>query len=207
MTSDRVSIDRVTVPQNPLEGGVWLNEPPSWRLEDGIPEVATGQDTDFWRVTHYGFVRDNGHFYHHTLLEQDSFVAELRFSGEYQRLYDQAGLMLRLDDQNWIKAGIEYTDGKQHLSVVVTRERSDWSVLVLEDAPEWVWLRLIRRDTAVHVHYSLDGQHYTMLRLAYLPDAARVQVGPMCCSPQGQGFRAWFADFKVGPLEGFELHP
>jgi len=185
---------------------VWLHEPPNWRLEDGVLEVTTGQDTDFWRVTHYGFVRDNGHFYHHTLLEQDSFVAELRFSGHYQHLYDQAGLMLRLDDQNWIKAGIEYTDGKQHLSVVVTRERSDWSVMPLEDPPEWVWLRLIRQDTAVHVQYSLDGQRYTLLRLAYLPDAARVQLGPMCCSPQGQGFRVRFADFKVGPLEGFELH-
>ena len=41
--------------------------------------------------------------------------------------------MLRLDARNWIKCGIEYTDGMMHFSVVVTRGVSDWSVIPLPD--------------------------------------------------------------------------
>ena len=39
----------------------WLNEPPSWQEEDGGLSVVTGDKTDFWRTTHYGFIRDDGH--------------------------------------------------------------------------------------------------------------------------------------------------
>ena len=39
----------------------WLNEPPSWREEGGVLSISTGEKTDFWRTTHYGFIRDDGH--------------------------------------------------------------------------------------------------------------------------------------------------
>src|SRR5258708_22266691 len=42
----------------------WYNEPPSWTEEGGKLTVTTGPKTDFWRKTHYGFVRDNWHFYY-----------------------------------------------------------------------------------------------------------------------------------------------
>ena len=38
--------------------------------------------------------------------------------GQYHELYHQAGLMIRIDDQNWIKAGIEFLNGKQSVSAV-----------------------------------------------------------------------------------------
>ena len=108
----------------------WLNEPPEWSVDDDLLSVTTGERTDFWRETHYGFVRDNGHFFY-TETEGD-FSAEATFSAEYEHLYDQAGLMLRLNERYWIKAGVEYSDGERLLSTVVTRERSDWSVTSLD---------------------------------------------------------------------------
>ena len=57
-------------------------------------------------------------------------------------------------------------EGVYNVSVVVTRDVSDWSVTALAGAPEWLWLRLERRGGAVEVHYSLDGMAYTMARLA-----------------------------------------
>ncbi len=76
----------------------WLNEPPEWRAEEGRLSVTTGLRTDFWRRTHYGFIRDNGHFYYQAI-DRD-FTAKVRIGGEYQALYDQAGLMIRIDAEH-----------------------------------------------------------------------------------------------------------
>lgn len=180
----------------------WLNPPPHYQDGETLT-VVTGDHTDFWRETHYGFIRDDGHLYYQEV--SGDFSAEVCFRGEYQALYDQAGLMLRLDEKNWIKAGIEYTDGLQHLSAVVTRDYSDWSVLPLPDAPQAIWLRLTRRGSAVQVQYSLEGTQWHMLRLAYLP-LGPAWVGPMCCSPQRAGFVARFSGFKIGEPITEELH-
>jgi hypothetical protein len=83
----------------------WLNEPPAWTFEDGRLEVTTGHQTDFWRVTHYGFIRDDGHVYGQNVT--GDCITSVRFSGDYRHLYDQAGLMVRLDEKNWIKAGYD----------------------------------------------------------------------------------------------------
>ena len=173
----------------------WYNEPPAWSLSGQTIHITTGPKTDFWRKTHYGFIRDNGHFYYQEVA--GDFVAEVKFSGQYQSLYDQAGLMLRLDEANWLKCGIEYVDGVQQASVVVTRDFSDWSVAPLPGNPASLWLRLTRQGQSVEIHYSLDGEHDSLLRVAYLPMAERVQVGPMAASPEGDGFSVAFEGFVV----------
>jgi len=173
----------------------WLNEPPAWQARAVRLEATTASKSDFWRKTNYGFIRDNGHFYYQEV--QGDFSVELRVSGRYEALYDQAGLMLRVDEENWIKTGIEFFDGRQHASAVVTREFSDWSVVVLEDYPPCIWLRVTRKNEAVEIFYSLDGQKYSLLRLAYLVPAALTLVGPMCASPDGPGFTTVFEGFQV----------
>ena len=187
----------------PLDGLNWLNPPPKCSLEGGVLTAETGDRTDFWRETFYGFVRDNGHF-GFTEISGD-FSAEVSFQGEYTELYDQAGIMVRSDAETWLKAGVEYTDAQQHLSVVATRGVSDWSVLPLAVPPAEIRLRLTRLGSAVLVQALLDGD-YTMLRLAALTDAERLQVGVMCCSPQRSGFRVTFRNFDVGAPVVSDLH-
>lgn len=182
----------------------WYNQPPYWNLKADALEVLTGDRTDFWRETFYGFTRDDGHFFYQQVV--GDFTVEVGFAGNYQHLYDQAGLMLRLDERNWIKAGIEFTDGGQHLSAVVTRDFSDWSVMPLVSNPSKIGLRLTKHGSAVRVQYSLDGSSWAMLRLAYLPNAPTVQVGMMCCSPQRSGFEVRFEGFKVMEAISRELH-
>ncbi len=111
----------------------WLNEPPAWERRGDDLVVTAGPKTDFWRTTHYGFVRDNGHFW--SRLWAGDFVAEVKVTGDYRDLYDQAGLMVRLDETVWLKCGVEFVDGVQQASAVVTRDHSDWSVAPLPGNP------------------------------------------------------------------------
>jgi uncharacterized protein len=178
----------------------WLNEPPEWSAEGKEIRLITGSKTDFWRKTHYGFIRDNGHFYYERIV--GDFVAEVTFRGEYTALYDQAGLMVRVDEQTWLKTGIEFVDGVQNLSAVVTRDFSDWSVIPLDVAPSEVTLRISRHLNAFTIDFRLPGTDWRMLRLTYLADDPQTLVGPMAASPDGDGFRATFTDWRLEPRAG-----
>lgn len=173
----------------------WLNESPDWNERDHIITVTAAPKTDFWRKTHDNGLRDNGHFYYQTV--SGDFRAEVKVTGQYEALYDHAGMMVRLDEATWLKCGVEMFNGAPLASVVVTRDTSDWSVVPSQAAPPSVWLRVVRHGATVEVHYSVDGQQYTMLRQATLTDAATVSVGIMCASPTGDGFTATFEGFVV----------
>jgi regulation of enolase protein 1 (concanavalin A-like superfamily) len=173
----------------------WYNEPPQWSVQERTIVVQAGATTDFWRLTHDGGLRDSGHFYfqRHT----GDFQATVKVVGQYIALYDQAGLMIRIDEANWLKCGIEFVDGIQHISAVVTREYSDWSLIRPEQNPAALWLKLDRKGATVEVSYSLDGQTYHLFRQAYLSQVETVDVGVMCASPVGGGFAVTFEDFAL----------
>lgn len=176
----------------------WFSEPRRWSAAGDRIDVSVDAGTDFWRKTHYGFIRDNGHFGYVEVA--GDFEATVKVVGAYRDLYDQAGLMLRSNEAHWIKTGIEYVHGVQYVSAVVTNDFSDWSVAPLAGSPLAIWLRLVRKAEAVEIFYSLDGEAYTLLRIAYLPPAPSIAVGVMCAAPDGQGFDAAFEHFQIQPL-------
>ena len=108
--------------------------------------------------------------------------------------------MLRIDHENYIKAGIEFVDGKYNLSTVVTHRTSDWSVIELDRAVPFIWIKAVRRRDAVEVFYSFDDKKYTLMRNAWMQDNTPVQVGPMAACPDGEGFEAVFEHFQVRHL-------
>jgi regulation of enolase protein 1 (concanavalin A-like superfamily) len=126
-----------------------------------------------------------------------NFQAQVKVVGAYRDLYDQAGLMLRLDEANWLKCGIEFYEGAQYVSAVVTRDYSDWALASLPPNPAALWLRLARQGTDIQVHYSLDGATYALLRHAYFPPAEQLQIGVMAASPTGAGFEVSFEGFSI----------
>lgn len=177
----------------------WFNEPQTWKIES--PSLFTMQvppQTDYWRITHYGFTVDDAPFYYATY--GGEFEAKVKITGEYVTTFDQMGLMLRIDHENWIKTGIEFVNGKQNVSTVVTHKTSDWSVVELEEAPKSIWIKAVRRLDAVEILYSLDDKKYTMLRMCWLQDNVPVMVGLMGASPDGAGFKAIFENFTVTQL-------
>lgn len=180
----------------------WRHEPPFHAIEGTTVRVRTGENGDYWRETFYDFVHDDGHFLSASV--DGDFTATAGVSGRYEALYDQGGLMIRIDEATWIKAGIEYADGAPNLSVVTTLGRSDWSQIRLDDAPETIELRLSRLGGAVRVDYRTGGG-WRMVRLAPFP-AGPARVGLMCCSPTRSGFEIEFTDFQIGAPIGRDLH-
>ena len=183
----------------------WINEPPSHREDSGVLSVSTGKETDWWNNTFYGFKHLSGHFRATPVTGDFSLTAT--FSAPYATLYDQAGAMLRVDDDNWLKCGVEFTDGRKNFSVVVTRDdQSDWSVMAIEGAVGApVTLRLTRHAEALRVEVEADGK-FRLVRLAYLDMPGTVDAGPMCCSPIGENLPVTFHSVTFGEPIDRDLH-
>ncbi|MCS0630326.1 DUF1349 domain-containing protein [Telluria mixta] len=188
----------------PFTHCTWHNKPPIYRIDNGTLHVVTGENTDFWRITNYGFIRDNGHFF--GAPATDGFTAQVRVRAAFSELYDQAGLMVRIDEQRWIKAGVEFSDGQALLSTVLTNGTSDWAVAPAPSFGDSFWLRVTVDVGVIRVQYSADGNTWPMLRLAPFPAAPRYLVGPMCCTPQRAGLEVSFSEFALGPALGKDLH-
>lgn len=177
----------------------WLNEPQEWQQEaENSLSMFVTPKTDFWRRTHYGFIVDDGPFCYVDM--GGEWEMSMKITGDYQSRYDQMGLMIRKDEETWIKAGIEYVDEKMNLSAVVTHRTSDWSMRELPQAPRSIWLKAVRRLDAITLLYSLDGMSYSMFRLAYFPAHTPVKVGMMAASPDGHGFHALFEEIEIKHL-------
>lgn len=172
----------------------WFNQPPVWQAQGDVITITAAPKTDFWRKTHAGFIKDDGHFYYRTI--SGDFTTEIKVSGKYRDLYDQAGLMLRLNDEHWLKCGVEFVEGQQYASAVVTHDYSDWSVVAIPNPPT-LWLRLKRHHETVEVSFSLDGANFNMMRQAYFQPVESLQIGMMMCAPIGGGFEATFEKFVV----------
>jgi regulation of enolase protein 1 (concanavalin A-like superfamily) len=176
----------------------WFNEPQKWVVKDNTLQMHVTPQSDYWRISHYGFTVDDAPFYYTTY--GGEFEAKVKLSATYKTRYDQMGLMIRSDHENWVKTGVEFVDGKFNISTVVTHKTSDWSVIQLEKVPPYIWIKVVRRLDAIEVYHSYDDKTYTMSRTAYLEDNKPVMVGLMAASPDGQGFDAKFEHFSVKHL-------
>lgn len=181
-----------------LEKMQWFNEPENWRIENGTLVMDVTPQSDYWRVSHYGFTVDDAPFLY--TLRGGEFEVKVKISGKYKERFDQAGLMLRIDKENYVKAGIEFVDGKYNLSAVVTHGTSDWSVIKLDEPVDFVWIKAVRRLDAVEIFYSFDDKEYTMMRNCRMQDNTPIMVGTMAACPDGNGFEATFEEFKIKHL-------
>lgn len=182
----------------------WHNEPRHWSLSEHGLTVRSDEKSDFWRDTCYDFTRDSGHFFGQAW--QGDFTASLRVQGRYEELYDQAGIMVRIDEKNWIKAGIEMSDGAACIGSVLTVDRSDWSTSHYASDPSDFYLRVTVQAGVLRLQSSTDGLRWPLLRLCPFPKAAAYAVGPMLCTPERSGLEATFSDFQIGPPNGKALH-
>lgn len=187
-----------------FETCTWLNEPLNWAIAGGVLNMTTEKGSDFWRKTHYGFTRDSGHFFGSR--REGDFSATLCIEGDYTDLYDQAGIMVRVDETAWVKAGIELSDGEACLGSVLTVGQSDWATSVYAGESSRVFLRVTVEKGVLRIQWSPDGLRWPLLRLCPFPQAPAYLVGPMACSPEGAGLNVRFSEFHIEAPMGKALH-
>lgn len=178
-----------------LEKMNWFNEPSGWEISGKTLTMDVTPKSDYWRISHYGFTVDDAPFYYAEY--GGEFEAKVKISGDYKVRFDQAGMMIRIDHENYIKTGIEFVDGKYNLSTVVTHHTSDWSVISLDKPVEYIWIKAVRRLDAIEIFYSFDDKEYIMMRNAWMAANCPVKIGMFAACPDGEGFKATFSDFKV----------
>ena len=176
----------------------WFNEPTKWEIKNNSLTMNVTPLSDYWRISHYGFTVDDAPFLY--TLRGGEFEVKVKVTGDYTARFDQAGLMLRIDHENYIKAGIEFVDGKYNLSTVVTHHTSDWSIIAFDRPVPFVWIKAVRRLDAIEVFYSFDDVTYTLMRNAWMPDNHPIMVGVMAACPDGNGFKARFDNFSIKHL-------
>ena len=119
---------------------------------------------------------------------EGDFTIEVNISKHYQKLYDQAGLFLFIDNENWVKCGIEHVDTVQQIGGVVTQFGfSDWSSYNIPANINIFGLRMHKRGQDIKLEASINNE-WIQLRMFHLLKEGDVKVGVMACSPLDSQF-------------------
>ena len=178
-------------------GFQWMREPRSFEIEDGKLVVVTNPHTDLWQRTYYHFRNDNAPvFQMETEKQFFSFSVKTEFQ-ESGRRFDQCGIVMYLDSENWLKASVEYENEEfQHLGSVVTNHGySDWATTVIPADVKSMWYRLSRRESDYCLECSTDGVRFQQMRVCHMHEGgSRIRFGVYACSPEDSSFQAVFTD-------------
>lgn len=185
----------------PLENLKWTREPGDCVYSDGKIRITTRPHTDLWQRTYYHFRNDTAPVLQMETEEKYfSFCVHTSFESAAHR-FDQCGIVMYLDSENWLKASCEYEDGTiQHLGSVVTDGGySDWATMEIDAGIREVWYRFSRREDDYRVEYSFDGIRYAQMRICHMhKGAGKIAFGIYACSPEESSFEAVFSDLHLG---------
>lgn len=148
----------------------WLRAPELCVVEDGRIEITTMPGTDLWQRTYYHFCNDNAPVLQMETEEKFfSFVVKTDFTGAHHR-FDQCGIVMYLDSENWLKSSVEYENGEfQHLGSVVTNHGySDWTTTAIPAQVKTMWYRFSRREDDYCIECSQDGERFTQMRVCHM---------------------------------------
>ena len=178
----------------------WTRPPRRFLVEADRVEIVTDPHTDLWQRTYYHFRNDNAPLLQLETEEKFfSFLVKTDFS-ESCRRFDQCGIVMYLDSENWLKASVEYeNESFQHLGSVVTNHGwSDWATTAIGAEEKTMWYRFSRREDDYCVECSRDGVHYSQMRVCHLLEGAgKIRVGIYACSPEDSSFRAVFTEMAL----------
>lgn len=178
----------------------WTRKPQNHTIQDGQVKIITTPGTDLWQRTYYGFQNDNAPVLQMKTKEKYfSFTVKTEFASK--RRFDQCGIVLYLDSENWLKASIEYeNDEYQRLGSVVTNHGySDWATTDIPASVKSMWYRLSRRESDYCIECSEDGVTFKQMRICHLWEGAgEIQFGIYACSPEESSFEAVFTHMEMG---------
>lgn len=178
----------------------WTREPESFEISQEKIEIVTKPHTDLWQSTYYHFRNDNAPVLQMSTTEKFfSFSVKTDFKESHHR-FDQCGIVLYLDSDNWLKGSIEYENEQfQHLGSVVTNHGySDWATTEIPADVKSMWYRLSRREDDFCIECSEDGIVFRQMRVCHLHEAkGEIRFGIYACSPEDSSFRAVFTNMEL----------
>lgn len=178
----------------------WTRQPERCVVKGDTVEVTTKPKTDLWQRTYYHFQNDNAPvFQMETEEKYFSFTVKTDFTESHHR-FDQCGIVMYLDSENWLKGSVEYENEEfQHLGSVVTNNGySDWATTAIDAKVKTMWYRLSRREDDYCIECSQDGERFTQMRVCHLHQGGgKVRFGIYACSPEESSFKAVFTDMAL----------
>lgn len=178
---------------------VWTRKPLSYTIGDDKIEIVTAPHTDLWQRTYYHFRNDNAPVLQMpTEQKYFSFVVKTQFDSHHR--FDQCGVVMYLDSENWLKASIEYENETfQHLGSVVTNNGySDWATTEIDANVKQMWYRLSRREDDYLLECSTDGQNFKQMRVCHMhKGGGAIRFGIYACSPENSFFKATFTHMQL----------
>ncbi len=183
-----------------LKAFQWTRAPKSYEVGENEVKIVTEPHTDLWQRTYYHFRNDNAPVFQMETEEKFfSFSVKTDFKNSRRR-FDQCGIVVYLDSENWLKASIEYENERfQHLGSVVTNVGySDWATTEIPAAVKSMWYRLSRREDDFCIECSEDGVRFKQMRVCHLRHGGgKIRFGIYACSPEDSSFQAIFTDFRL----------
>lgn len=177
----------------------WTRSPAASSITEEQIEIVTNPHTDLWQRTYYRFRNDNAPVLQLSTEEKYfSFLVKTEFESKHR--FDQCGVVVYLDSENWLKGSIEYENEQfQHLGSVVTNMGySDWATTAIDAGIRSMWYRLSRREDDFCIECSEDGEHFSQMRVCHLWKATdAVRFGIYACSPEDSSFRAVFTHMEI----------
>lgn len=186
----------------------WIREPKEYHIYDDVISITTTPHTDLWQKTYYHFQNDNAPvFQMETNKRYFSFIVKTDFKDSHHR-FDQCGIVMYLDSENWLKASVEYENSHyQHLGSVVTNHGfSDWATTEIDPSVKTMWYRFSRREDDYRIECSQDGIHFSQMRICHMfGGAGKIQFGIYACSPEDSSFTAKFSNLQFTECQ-WEAH-
>lgn len=177
----------------------WIREPKQYEVTEDKVEIITEPHTDLWQRTYYHFRNDNAPVLQLETGEQFfSFVVRTDFDTKVR--YDQSGIVMYLDSDNWLKASMEFeNDQIQRLGSVVTNNGySDWSSVDVDASVKSIWFRFSRREDDFCIENSVDGVNFKQMRICHMFHAKeKINFGIYACSAEDSSFKATFTDMEI----------
>lgn len=177
----------------------WTREPADYSVSADRIEIVTAPHTDLWQRTYYHFRNDNAPVLQMQTDEKYfSFTVKTQFESKHR--FDQCGIVMYLDSENWLKGSIEYeNESFQHLGSVVTNNGySDWATTEIDADIKSMWYRFSRREDDYCIECSDDGVKFRQMRVCHMWNGAgNISFGVYACSPENSSFKAIFTGMEM----------
>ncbi len=177
----------------------WTRLPADFNISEDKIEILTAPHTDLWQRTYYHFRNDNAPVLQ-MKTEEPFFSFTVKTEFESKHRFDQCGIVLYLDSENWLKGSIEYENETfQHLGSVVTNlGYSDWATTEIDASIKSMWYRLSRRGDDYCIECSEDGKVFRQMRVCHMwRGGGEIAFGIYACSPEDSSFKATFTHMEM----------